>query len=395
MTKEFETLLYLFGNSALDRKSSITRIDNPDLIVSMAVKQGIWSCIHPLLGTICDVSKYQLDFLAHISKSVARNEFTYGIIKKAEDAGIKCCLLKGIFVASLYAEPDYRVSSDTDILINPKDEKKMAKFLCDNGYSVEKRARNDHHMKAKHPIGGLLEVHVNLYSKITDKIIFCGKDMYSEPWMKVSVGDKEFYTLGINDNLVYLTAHYIKHFINGGSSIRQMMDLLLYIKKYEDKIDFERYENLIKELKYDKLIQSMKSIGAKYFGFEFAIVDEEYMNLLLEDSEKCGLFGSSSQRQTTVYNQFCERRREVSSFRLKLMMWFESENALFRRLFPNQKALIRMGYSYSKHKALIPLALAHKHFDYVFKKNKIINEKKDASVLNERLQTMKKLSIID
>lgn len=395
MTKEFETLLYLFGDASCGRKTKIQSVDNPDLIVGMAVKQGIWSCIHPLLGTICDLSKYQLDFLAHISKSVARNEFTYSIIKKAEEAGIRCCVLKGVFVASLYAEPDYRVSSDTDIVIDPKDEKKMAKFLCDNGYIVKKRGKNDHHMRARHPIGGLLEVHVSLYSKITDKIVFCGKDMYSEPWMKVSVGDKEFYTLGINDNLAYLTAHYIKHFINGGSSIRQMMDLLLYIKKYEDRIDFERYEKLLRDLKYDKLIQSVKSIGAKYFGLGFEVVDEENMGILLEDSEKCGLFGSSSQKQTNVYNQFCERRKVVSNLRLKFLLWFKSENSLFKRLFPKQKALIKMGYSYSKHKWLIPFAWAHKLFDYVFKRNKIINEKKDASVLNERLQTMKKLSLID
>ena len=129
MTKDFETLLYLFGDSAFGRKSSITNIETPDSIVDIAVKQGIWSCIYPMLDEICDVKKYYFDFLALVSKSIARNEFTLNVFDEAMKKGIKVCILKGVALASLYANPDYRISSDTDILIDKKDEKKMAKFF--------------------------------------------------------------------------------------------------------------------------------------------------------------------------------------------------------------------------------------------------------------------------
>ena len=157
MTKDFETLLYLFGDSSLGRKGTITNIENPDVIVNMAVKQGIWSCIYPLMNEVCGVKKYYFDFLALVSKSIARNEFTLDILDEAMKNGIDICILKGVVVASLYANPDYRISGDTDILINKKDEKKMAKFLMSKGYDVKKRDKNDHHMKAYHQIGGLLE----------------------------------------------------------------------------------------------------------------------------------------------------------------------------------------------------------------------------------------------
>lgn len=174
-----------------------------------------------------------------------------------------------------------------------------------------------------------------------------------------------------------------------------MMDLLLYMKKYEDKIDFDKYNKLLKELKYDKLISSVKSIGTKYFGMDFDTFSDEYAEILLADCEKCGLFGSSSEYSTNVNNVFYKRRNVVSSFKLKLLYYFKSEHTIFKRIFPNQKTLIKMGYKYAKNKVLIPFAWIHKLFDFCLKRNKVRNEVLNTDVHNERIETMKKLSIID
>lgn len=395
MTKEFETLLYLFGDSANGRDSRVKSIENPDKVIEMSAKQGIWSCIYPVLNTVCDVSKYQMEFLLFVSKGIARNEFTLNILSEAQTKGIPICVVKGVAVASLYASPDYRISSDTDILINPQDEKRLSEFLKSKGYRVTKRGKNDHHMKAVHPVGGLLEVHVSLYSEVTDKVVFGGKIKYNEPWAELPIGKRTFYTLGVNDNLMYLTAHYIKHFVNGGSSIRQMMDLLLYMKKYENKIDFAKYNSFLKELKYDKLISSVKSIGVKYFGMDFNEESESDIESLLEDCEKCGLFGSNSEYFTNVSNIFYQKRKTLSSFKLKFLCFFKSEHTLFSRIFPNQKSLLKMGYKYAENKFLIPFAWIHKIFDFCLKRNKVRNEVLNTDVQNERIETMKKLSIID
>jgi len=395
MTKEFETLLYLFGDSALGRESRIKDIKNPDKVIEMSAKQGIWSCIYPVLSKICDISKHKMDFLLFVSKGIARNEFTLNIIAEAEKTGIPICIVKGIVVASLYANPDYRISSDTDILINQKDEKKLSAFLKSKGYDVKKRDKNDHHMKATHPIGGLLEVHVALNDELFDRLAFNDKVNYDEPYETITLGKNTIHTLGINDNLMYLTAHYIRHFLNGGSSIRQMMDLLLYMKKYEDKIDFDKYNKLLKELKYDKLIDAVQSIGAKYFGMDFEVNSQDIIDVLLEDCEKCGLFGSCSEHSTNVNNAFYQKRNVVSPFKLKFLYYFKSEHTIFKRIFPSQKTLLKMGYKYAKNKIFIPFAWIHKLFDFCLKRNKVRNEILNTDVHNERIETMRKLSIID
>lgn len=396
MTSQFETMLHLFGDGATGNFNNYPDGIDIDAVVSFAHSQGVWTIVYPALSKVCDVSKYQLQFLKVVSDSIRRNEFTLNIIKKLADAGIDVCILKGVVAASAYANPDCRISSDTDILINPKDEKAIAKLLKENGYSVEKRRRNDHHMKATHPVGGLVEVHVSLYSKITDKILFGSKRMCEESWRNVEIGGKTVKTLGINDHLNYLTAHYIKHFVTGGASIRQMMDLLLYIKKYENKINFEKYHILLKELKYDKLIDAVMTIGAVYFGMDFDPTQTELGQKLLEDCAGVGLFGTNSGGGASVYKDYCRQRKTVSSARLRLMFWFEDEQSLFNRLFPGKKLLVKRGYGYANHGMLVPFAWLHNLFGALLRRTKKdSNPDVNTELKNNRKKLMKELGMTE
>lgn len=144
---------------------------------------------------------------------------------------MRCCIMKGAVVAELYEQPECRISGDTDIYINPDDEDKAVEILKENGYSISERTKNDHHLKARHPIGGLFEVHVRVYSKISEDIVFGGQITYSDKYDKITINGNEYHVMSVDDELMYLTAHYIKHLVNGGCGIRQVMDLLLYIEK--------------------------------------------------------------------------------------------------------------------------------------------------------------------
>lgn len=395
MTPQFETMLRLFADGATGNVNTYPDDINIDAVVSLAHGQGVWTVLYPALSNACDASKYHIHFLKAVSDSVRRNEFTLNILGKIADAGIDVCLLKGVVAADSYANPDVRISSDTDILINPKDEKKIARLLEENGYTVEKREKNDHHLTANHPIGGLLEAHVSLYSKTSEKILFDDRKMYTEPWKNIELGGKSFKTLGINDHLNYLTAHYIKHFVTGGASIRQMMDLLLYIKKYEKEIDFEKYNNLLTELRYKKLIDAVKAIGTLYFGLDFKITERELAEKLLEDCESVGLFGANSKGGASVYRDYCHRRKSVSAARLRFIFWFEDEQSIFGRLFPRKELLIKRGYGYAKHGLLVPIAWIHNLFDAALRRTKPDSGiKGNIELKNNRKELMKNLGMI-
>ncbi|MBR5506654.1 MAG: nucleotidyltransferase family protein [Clostridia bacterium] len=396
MTQSFEVMLRMFGCGALGDEYEIKDGIDVNAVISLAHSQGVWTVIYPVLSKICDIPAYRFKFLESVANYVRRNEFTLNVIKKISDAGIDVCLLKGAFVSQLYSNPDYRISGDTDVLINPSDEKKVKDILLTCGYTLYKRAKNDHHLKAKHPVGGLLEVHLNLYSYVTEKILFNGKIEYNEEYIETEIYQKKVKVLGINDNLNYLTAHYIKHFITGGASIRQMMDLLLYMKKYEDKIDFKKYDSLMRELRYDKLIRAVKGVGVEYFGMQFEDYDIESGKMILDDCEETGLFGKDAEFHSNIYSDFCANRKAVSGVKLKFINWFKYEQTIFDRIFPSKRVLIKRGYKYANNTFLVPFAWIHNIFDYVFtsKNKKLLTEEKSEKI-KARKELVRRLDMIE
>ncbi len=397
MTNHFKNMLYLFAASSRGIKAQIEGELNIEEIRRLSVEQGIWTLVYPELAKICDASKYQMEFFSLVSKGIAKKEFTLGIIKKIEDAGIPCCLLKGATVAGLYHDPECRVSGDTDILINPDDEEKLIKVLIELGYGVEERAENDHHLKAYHKNGGLLEAHIMLYSKVTAKIIFNDIEVYSEPWTKMNINGYDYNILGINDGLMHLTVHYISHLTNEGGGVRQMMDLLLYMEKYKDEIDFERYYGLMEELSYDKLLDVIKTIGAKYFGFDYEAKYEKEADKLLEDSEKGGIFGFETDARRGFSKAYCDRRTTMSKYQHKIYMSLNSEASIFDKIFPAQKILVTVyGIKYAKYKWLLPVAWVHRSFKVITNKllKKKATKRSESPEFKERMDLMRDLNMI-
>lgn len=396
MTNHFKNMLHLFSANARGTKVQIEEELNIEEIRRLAKEQGIWTLVYPELAKFSDASKYQMEFFGTVSKGISQKEFTLGIIKKLEERGIPCCLLKGASVAGLYNDPECRISSDTDILINPDDEEKLKKVLLELGYGVEERIENDHHLKAYHKNGGLLEAHVMLYSKTSQKFLFNGLDMYSESWSTMNINGYDYHILGINDGLIYLTAHYIKHLVNEGGGVRQMMDLLLYMEKYKEKIDFEYYERIIKELSYDKLLDVIKTIGAKYFGFNYEIKDEELADKILTDSEIGGIFGFSSDSRRNFYESYCEKRTTLSKYQHKMFMSMNNEFSFFDKLFPGQKILVNVyGIKYAKNKWLVPIAWIHRNCKLVAKKVVWKKESQKNNIeFTERMNLMRDLNMI-
>ena len=399
MTQQFESMLYLFG-AAEHGATTVLKADTLKLhieeIRNHALAQGIWTMVFSELGEYCDVSLFKTEITSGVTKSMVEKEFTFGILKKLEEQGVRCCILKGAVVAECYKHPELRISSDTDILIDPKDEEKVKEFLRANGYVVEERLPNHHHLGARHPFGGLLEVHVMLYSEITQKVVFDNLNMYGEPWEQVSIGGETYHTLGVNDNLMYLTAHYIKHLVNSGGGVRQMMDLLLFIEKNKEKIDFEKYEKLLKQLKYDKLIDVVKAIGAKYFGFDYEIKEEALMEKVLTDTEEGGIFGKETDTRKMFYDAYCEERSVMSKYSTKIYMAVKKESGSISWWLPKQETLIKAyGFRYAKCKLLIPVAWVHRYLRVLWRKWMARNKPKRTPEQEERLTLMRELGMIE
>lgn len=392
MTQSFQNMLYLMGGNG----SQITTDLDIERIRAHAISQGVWTLVFPELEKHADLSQYMNEFIGTVSDSIRRNAFQLQTISELNEAGYNTCLLKGAAVSLAYPDPSCRVSWDTDVLIDPEQEQDVIAFLEERGYTLtEKRTGNYHHFQIYHPIGGTLEGHVRLYSILKEKILFDGLQMYSGAWTTEEIEGYTIPILDLDDGLMFLTAHYIKHLIIGGGGVRQMMDLLLYIEHYKDKLDFERYNDFLRELRYDKLIDVVKTIGAKYWGFDYPIKYEELAEKILTDSESVGIFGHDENLKDEFYSEYCDRRAENAANRIQATIMEKNDSGMKNVFFPSQKLLLqRKQYQYAKHKILIPVAWVHRFFAYVIKKWTRHRNAKN-SVTKDRLNLMRELKMIN
>lgn len=335
MTTTMQNLLHILGDVL--QKKDIPDMDlDMEELYDLATKQGVWHIIFELLKTHYDVSKYEMKFLTVITKNIAANEFVYKTVKKLEENGIECCYLKGITVARFYPAPECRVSGDTDIIIDDKYINESAEILKELGYYVEELRENLHHYQAQHKTGKLLEVHNMLYSKQTRDILFAGECEYNEEWTEVPTSVGNVKTLGINDGLMFLTAHFIKHFLNSNVNLRQMTDLLLYMDYYKNDINWEKYNAFLKKLKYNKLVDTIKAVGNLYFGMDFETEITE-TDAFLTDFER---------ESESVYEYYCLQKTNMGKVEyLRYMNVNAEKGRLIRRIFPKAEKLAEAGYN--------------------------------------------------
>ena len=407
MTQDFTNMLYLFGASATGKEVKIEYCKNLSKIRDLSLMQEVWDVVYSGVRPKIESGEVKIPpeiymtlektFLSNVALNIQKIEFNLSSLRKLEENGVKCAILKGMTIGRLYAMPEARISSDMDILIEGKDEEKAVKILSQLGYDCEERSKFDHHMKAKHKTGGLLEVHIALHSAPTNDIILDDEIRYNEEFHRLPDGT---YTLGIQDNIVYLSAHLIKHLVNDATGVRQMMDLLLYMKEYENEIDWDKYNSLMRKLGYDTLIRVIKGVGVKYFGMEFAdaIVEGHGLPELLEDCEIGGVFAKNEKERARFYSIFTQRRSKKGTVSYLLYRFFKSERSIFSLLFPPVSA-IRERFEYvEKHPILLPVGWAHRFIQIILKtsgKGTVKTEKdiKENDVIARRIKMAEKLGM--
>ncbi len=421
MTYEFEYLMHLFacGSKGLTPQPPRQSVDF-DRLIQLAQEQSVLPLVGTALSKTSDIGfpSEKVTALVNITRKQALSNYVkrrqiFKLLQDFEKAGIQAVLLKGYAVADMYAEPDCRISADTDIYVNIKDEKQSYKLLREHGFKVNPRSHLSHHAVCEHPQMGHIELHAILYAKIVEDVWFektNDQQFICEAYERHESEDGSFYTLGKTDNLIFIVLHMIKHFIFCGTSLRQMMDIALYLNTYKNQINFKRFWEMLESLRYQKLMNTVLSVLVSYCGFlsnnlfGFVKVDDTAISALLEDLETGGWLGTneSDKRKSAWYKynriKFTEKGTSVS-------YWFymAKRNIIyyFLSIFPPLSSL-KKKYPYAvKIIWFVPIAWTQHLLTGFLKllngklgtgivnnKNRILEDKKDRVQLFKVMQIM-------
>ena len=334
---------------------------------------------------------------------VQRTEVFYEYYGKMLKIGVRPIVVKGIVCRNTYPSPDLRPSGDEDLYVRMEDYPKLKEFLLANGFRLTDRSSGEsmlEELEFLNPMQGILyEVHTSLMPKTSsfyDKHNVVFEGAFEKASMAVFEGH-EIYTLEETQHLFFLLSHLLKHFVAGGVGIRQLCDILMFIKKYHEIIDWKTFKEWLKNFHLETFWANLMDIGIRYLDYKPGRYNVPmYDNIrpdsedILEDMFEAGVFGMSSMARMHSANL------TIKAAEAEKTGVVEDSVGLLRTIFPSVSKM-QDKYPYLKDKMfLLPVAYGQRIVKFLKNRNEQSDEK-GRSVIElgrERTEMLKKYGIV-
>ena len=379
MTYEFEYLMHLVSVSAIGLPFELPKKELCwrrlfDLASEQAVFALAAAAARPVWNTL-EVTLRQ-EVRAHLYSAImaeeTRTKAVWELMSWFQNEDIPFALLKGMGLAALYKTPELREYGDVDIYTGRKFENRALALLQRHGVSITKRNPAQHESAGYHSDIGEIELHAYLFREEDRKLWFGRSEKYTdaiEPFICQTIDEKHrIPVLSVQNNAEFLCLHFIKHFIREGISIRNIVDLGLFLQEYGKEVNFDRLWELLTSLRYDGIIQTVLNICVDYFHMDasrfigYNEMDSETIHLFMDDTEQGGYLGANERlersRSAKAYEGVAFSGSEVAKCSKK----WKKRRIFWERVYaamPNRNEL-RRKYKYVRNcDWLLPIAWAN------------------------------------
>ena len=314
--------------------------------------------------------------MMQMNRTMAFEDYYEEILK----LGIKPLVVKGLILRDCWPDGNMRISGDEDLLIQEEDYPKLRSFFLSRGFKQDKEEpRPEEDLpdemgfeKADEDI--YYEVHRLLFSE--DSVYFSRfNELYKDAFLdaeKCERGQYQFYTLNPTRHLFFIVSHMLKHFVMGGVGIRQLIDIIMFIRTYDQKIDRVWFKSLLQDFGLEVYWINLLEISRVYLGFEAAEYGMQFFESvepdsadMLADMLDAGIFGGTSIERMHSANITLEAaQKHGMSGRVK---------GIWRALFPGRTYMERRYPLCKRSKWFLPAAYLRRFVDYACMRKKRLN----------------------
>ncbi len=396
-----KTFLNILKSALMGEKTTSlpTSTEEYDSLLRLSEIHRVLPLIFHCLHTSADISSENSEFFHKrvkllVSQQTIKTCTFSDVYSRLAEKGLTPIVAKGIICRNLYPQPDFRISSDEDLLI-PEDEYSLYReALLSLGFYAANSNTADRYQNSFLRNDGLhIELHTALFD--TEESFFDKWNaLFSECFENsctICAENTRFRTLAPTEHLLYLILHAMKHFIHSGVGIRQICDITVFANSYCSEIDFKKLLSLCKSVNAKKFAMGIFAIGKNHLNLDEQVSEALQKHAqfptdetsLLEDILSAGIFGSSTMS-----------RRHSSSITFSGAKG--KDTSVLRKLFPKAKKLDSR-YSYAKkYPVLLPLAWAHRLISYKKELKNTDNNSPFESVRigNKRLDLLKEYGIL-
>ena len=278
-------------------------------------------------------------------KEVSFNVEREKMLSMFEKQGIKYLPLKGIILKDYYPVSGMRIMADNDILYDKERQEEVLSIMRSLGYSCKSLIGN-HDVYYKKPILNF-ELHRSLMAQTSPYY-----EYFEKAWDRAIKDEENDYGYHMNheDFYIYLVVHFYKHYEVGGSGIRSITDLYVFLKKFSSQLDFFYINAQLDFLGLKEFEDKMSSLAFHiYEDKELSSDEEEELAYLLQS----GVYGSIE----NAVNNIMKERENVESLR------FAKIHYLWKRLIPDMDFMKSRNPILNKYPVLYPFLCITRMFN--------------------------------
>ena len=204
-------------------------------------------------------------------RNTEMNNFIAMLTKRMQEDGIYALLIKGQGVAQCYERPYWRSSGDIDLLLDEDNYKKAKQLLLPLASSTELEAVTIMHFGMTIEKWSV-ELHGTLHSGLLPKMDSAVDQIQNEailkrrnrPWSNNGI---DVLLPNVDDDIIFVYTHIIKHFFHEGIGLRQICDSVRLLWKYIDEVNVGLLDIRIRSMGLETEWKTFGVIACNYLGF--------------------------------------------------------------------------------------------------------------------------------
>jgi hypothetical protein len=274
-----QAFLALMRAGLWEREVQLSEFPNVDYneVYRLAEEQSVLGLVAAGLEHVPDVKVPQdvaLTFVGYAlqleQRNTAMNQFLSVLCENIYQTGLSPILIKGQGIAQCYERPLWRASGDIDLLFSIQQYEKAKEVLAI--YSTTPPQENLETYECCFTIQNwVVEIHGSLHCLITqqmDRLLgFIQEQACSKKNFRIwKNGSSDIVLPSIDDDIIVIFTHIIKHFFRGGIGMRQICDLCRLLWNYKNDIDRGALYRRLVELDLITEWKAFASLAVDYMG---------------------------------------------------------------------------------------------------------------------------------
>lgn len=263
------------------------------------------------------------------------------ITRELEKAGIWYLPLKGILLKNDYPKSAMREMTDNDILVDSTRMNDIRTIMEGLGYTCDGFEHLHHDVYSKPPTLEF-EMHRSLFRKDTTPLF--GKyyadisDKLQRSGFACRLSDEDFY--------LYVLCHTYKHYIHGGTGLRSLLDLYVFLRAHPG-LNRGYLDAELQKLRIGEFEEKLRRLSDKVFTGR-ALTEQEQKDL--------DYLIASGYRGTLENMEYHRMASDLGGDDSKA----SKRRLLLKRFFISGEALEKNYPFFAKHRALYPILLIYR-----------------------------------